>query len=142
MQKCWVCSRLETKGVTAYAAAHGNVRYYSQRPTRSFAKPSRLRGMYMLHSSMCFAHGGGATASQALVVLLPCAGTPHYHSQILRKDHSGFAHVGSDGLRRFPNKSKPGITCEHASRACFICHLRMVTSYFKLLLLSYLLPPQ
>lgn len=50
--------------VTAYAAAHGNVRYYSQRPTSSFAEPSRLRGMDMLQGSMCSAHVGGATASQ------------------------------------------------------------------------------
>jgi len=118
LQKFWVCSQLEIKGVTAYAVCT-----YSYR-------------------CMCSAHVGGATASQVLVVVLPYAGTPHEHSQILRKKHSGFAHVGSDGLRRLTNKSKPGITCEHVSRACFICHLRMVTSYFKLLLLSYLLPPQ
>ena len=90
---------------------------------------------------MCSAHVGGATASQDGGSV-----TMHRHSPLAfanpSKNHSGFAHVGSDGLRRLTNKSKPGITCEHVSRACFICHLRMVTSYFKLLLLSYLLPPQ
>ena len=54
--------------------------------------------------------------------------SPRAFANPSQKSHSGFAHVGSDGLRRLTNKSKPGITCEHASRACFICHLRMVTS--------------
>ena len=65
---------------------------------------------------MCSAHVGGATASQDGGSV-----TMHRHSPLAfanpSKNHSGFAHVGSDGLRRLTNKSKPGITCEHASRA-------------------------
>jgi hypothetical protein len=63
---------------------------------------------------MCSAHVGGATASQDGGSV-----TMHRHSPLAfanpSKNHSGFAHVGSDGLRRLTNKSKPGITCEHAS---------------------------
>jgi hypothetical protein len=38
--------------------AYGNVRCCLNLPTRSLAKPFRLRGMYKLHGSMRFAHWG------------------------------------------------------------------------------------
>ena len=67
---------------------------------------------------------------------------PTYHSQILRKKHSGFANVGSDGLRRYIGKKGLGFVCKHTPEPFFTYDRCMVTFYFKLLLLSYLLPPQ
>ena len=53
LQKYWGCKWLETfAGIVVLVT----MRRHSPLP---FAKPSRLRGMYMLHGSMCFAHGVG-----------------------------------------------------------------------------------
>lgn len=59
-------------GVTAYAAAHGNVCYYSQRPTFSFAKPSRLRGMDMLHAACVLLMWVGRLLRSFTVNKQPC----------------------------------------------------------------------
>ena len=115
LQRFWDCSRLETKGVTAYAA-------------KSAKMPS------VLHASM---HPEGLFDS------LPSAGTPHEHSQILRKKATQDLLMW--GVTAYAAKSAKMPSVLHASmhpEGIFTYYLRMVTSYFKLLLLSYLLPPQ
>ena len=73
LQRFWDCSRLESKGVTAYAA-------------KSAKMPS------VLHASM---HPEGLFDFVTMR-----RHSPRAFANPSQKSHSGFAHVGSDGLRR------------------------------------------